>query len=195
MSNSEGRIYSISDHKKVVVKKDNTFIKFLVLPNVILLTICFIWFFASGKYQIDPLNLLIIIAITALIGVQFLVRKLWKLYSKRVYFLKFNKDQLILNYKIGFSEGSATLSIHSSEIVLRELKNVQSFFIGLQIIIKDKISGINYILYDSDWNYQSLEKIYTDFKNQKCELIPDDEKYAFQQLQIINNTSKDKKQL
>jgi hypothetical protein len=195
MSNSESKIYSISDHKKGVNKKDNTFIKSLVLLNVILLTVCLIWIFASGKYQIDPIYLPLIIVITALLGVQSLVAKLLKLYSKRVHFLKFNKDKLILKYKKGFSEDSSTLSIHSSEIVLRELRNAKSFFIGLQVIIKDKISGENYLLFDSDWSFQSLEKIYTEFKKQKCEMIPDDEKYAFQQLQIMNNSSDKHKQL
>jgi hypothetical protein len=168
MNYSESKSFSIDDYKKESNKKDSAFFKFLVLPNVILLAFCFIWVFASGKFHVDSIYLPLILVILAIIGVRILVSKLLKIYSKRVHFLNFKKDQLTLKFKKGFSEDSATLSIHSSVIELRERRNAKSFLVGLQIILNDRISGANYVLYDYDWSSQSLERSTQNLKYKKA---------------------------
>ena len=176
-------------------KDDNFFLKYVVLPNLILVGFCIIGIYAYSASSIESpiINFFedinpIYYIIIGILGVQFLVYRIGKYNSNKVIKIGFKGDQILLNFKKGSSEDFTKLKIHLTEIKLVEIRNYKSFFIGLQIYFFDNTFRKQYILFDKDWGNQRFEEIYTEYKKRKGEKIPENEKDAFKQLQIMNGT-------
>ncbi len=104
--------------------------------------------------------------------------------------MEFSNNNIYARFTRGNSQDNITLPISSTDINLIELKDYRSFFDGIQINMLNKNVGAKLRFLDSDWNYETFEKIYLEFKKRKNENIPENELKVYEQLQIMNGTKK-----
>ncbi|MBV2165451.1 MAG: hypothetical protein KUL76_02820 [Kaistella sp.] len=170
-------------------KETSNFFKKFILPHLILLFLVFIplLFFALDFSFINEPIFYFAVSIVLL---QILIFKILKFYSKKIYRIQFANNFITINYKSGNSDRTTNLLLDATSIQLFEIKDHRSFFQGLQINFLNKRLREKYKLLDSEWNYIQMEEIYNEFKRRKNERIPENEKNAYAQLQVMNGTQK-----
>ena len=174
-----------SEHSKTI---EPSIFKKLILPNIVLVLLFGIFTFSAVKFDFKENPLLFLVPIIFIIQIS--ISKLLKRNSKKVYYLEFNNNNIFAKFRRGNTEQNITLPIFSTEINLIELKDHKSYFEGIQINLLNKNIGEKLKLLESDWNYDTFEKIYLEFKERKNEKIPENEKRVYEQLQIMNGTKK-----
>jgi len=189
MSNKDKIIFNSKSKNDKTKKEKDSFFNFMILSNIIIIGICIIVIFSSGSLGgVKPIYIVFFAIVVLIISIQVIFYKLIIFYTKRVYEIVFNGNQISIRFKKGTEEEQTTLNIHSSEIKLFELKDRRSSFIGLEMNIIDRDFNKKYVLTDRDWSYKAFEKIYLKFRQLKNEEVPKNEEVAFRQLQIMNNS-------
>ena len=160
----------------------------VLLPNFIFILLFGILTFSTFKFDFEENPLLFLIPVIFII--QIVIWKLIKFNYKKVHYLEFSNNNIYARFTRGYSQHNITLPISSTDINLIELKDYRSFFDGIQINVLNKNIGTKLRLLDSDWSYETFEKIYLEFKKRKNENIPENEIKVYEQLQIMNRTRK-----
>lgn len=160
----------------------------ILLPNLLIILLFGILTFSTVKFDFEE-NPILFLAPGILI-IQIVILKLIKFNYKKVHYLEFSNNNIYARFTRGNSQDNITLPISSTDINLIELKDYRSFFDGIQINMLNKNVGAKLRFLDSDWNYETFEKIYLEFKKRKNENIPENELKVYEQLQIMNGTKK-----
>jgi len=118
-------------------KKNKSFFIYLILPNLLVISIGFIaYIYSKGIEVLNPSYYPGILILLIIILYKFLVSRLIKFYSKKVISIKIFDNYLTIRFKKGFTENTIELQMRTTEIDLDELLNSKGFFIGLEINLR-----------------------------------------------------------
>lgn len=161
--------------------------KIFLLLTIFIILVLFFYFELSFE---DGFFLYLSLAVLLL---YFLIFSIIGFYIKRILKITIFENSIKFLYKTGFGTNESSWALKDCKIQLFELKSHRAQFVGLEMDFKNKNSGLRFKLLEKNWDYEEMENIYTEIKKLKNEEIPESDKDAFRQLQIMNNTLTEEK--
>lgn len=109
-------------------------------------------------------------------------------YSKQMVGVEIGEEAVEFIFQKVNKRNRVALPFHRMAVRLDKIINYKGHFIGMNLIIQDRINGIYWLISDKKWGYREMEQMYLALKNKTNDLPSDDEQEALKQLQIMSRS-------
>lgn len=173
------KTYQVSDN---IAQNESNTLKPLIYDSLFLIaTIGGIVFLLQCKDEHRIIGLILI----GIIFIQILVFRIISRFSNHVYRLTLDGTMLQLDYLKGNRSCNKTFIANETTFELREIKDSNSLFCGIRIIISGTSSKKSFNLTGSEWGYERLENIYHDLLKFTNSEVPESDLDMYRQLHYM----------
>lgn len=130
--------------------------------------------------------LLLVVAIMLFAGI--IIVNVVEFYSSQIVGVEIGKEAVEFIFQKANKRNKVALPFHRMTVRLDKIINYKGHFIGINLIIQDKIKGIYWLISDKKWGYWEMEQMYFALKDKTNDPPSDDEQEALKQLQIMSRS-------